>query len=197
MKQITTILLVSSAALLMTACGGGSSSSGEGTTPPTDTAPPPSSFPEIVDYGTANYSPFSNYVKYYEVKGMDFYYDTDGCDYPNGGQFNYEAYDDNTITIAFNLSDGSEYITNCRIEKKFIPIFDVMDGDVNASFIAYDLFYDNDTKINYLHDGYYNSGVRLVEIINDGQSGIVEYTHDSNITAQVMLESVFQEVPLY
>ena len=191
MKQITTILLAGSAAVFLSACGGGSSSDGGGTPPPT----PPISSIELVDYGYASYSPFSDYVKYYEVKGGEFYYDTDGCSYPNGGQFYYEAFDDNTITVSFNISDGSEVKTTCGIAKKFIPIYDVHDGDVNASFLAYDIFYENTTEIYYLHDGYAKSYMTLVEIINNGQSGIAEDTQGN--TTQVMFESVFQEVPLY
>jgi len=130
---------------------------------------PPASNPELVDFGNSE----SSYIKTVDVLGTDFYYKINGCDGTMGyGQFYYEAFSNNMMTITYDTRYENGVKSSCRSPRKFIPVV-LSDGMIDGNRLLYNLYYDNTSKIYYETDGHANVGDKLVEVINNGQTGVI------------------------
>lgn len=166
-------------------CGGGSSSSEGDTTNPL----PEENTVLLIESGTTSFSG----GKPYNIKGSsDIYYDTVGCRLSGLSLTNFSVYDNGSVET-FYTKNSTTYSSTCYIKGAYENVALNNTTEVNASYVNYNTFYDNATKIFYDHDGYSHDGnYRLVEIINDGMNAIVDTGGGNTVTVQI--EAAYRKI---
>jgi len=192
--NLTKVVGICAIAIATTGCGGSSSDSGSSTpTPPPSSTPPPSNVPSIIESGDT----YSIMNAPYILKGETFYYGSDsGCILQWGRQYHYTVYTNNTITLDYTFH-GEERTTTCKIMEKFVDV-DIVDGPINANYVAENYFYSNEDGLYYTLEDSINYGINTgvaTEVLNNGQN--IKYNYQgSNEAQQAKLVSVVEKVPL-
>jgi hypothetical protein len=201
MKKIK-YLLVLGAISFLTACGGGASSDGA-------TDEQQASLGNLIDSGKISYESdgySSAKGAVYDITGVsDVFYDTENCATSILTSENYYSIYDSAFAETVYQRLSSVYSSTCMVNSAYQEVELTNSIDVNADYFSYGnsisdylgTFYDPTSKIYYEYE--YSFGeipyeFKLIEIINDGMSGIIDTGDGATVTVQ--LTKALKEVEL-